>query len=504
MKLFQYTIALLVGATLTSCGEDWLTELPTDVATSEQIEKVAEKNPQAVLGPQLNAIYSLWNTRQAASSGIVDHSSRGFGGLMLLSDVMSNDISLTRDSDPFHFDRMLDYSDQLYMRSGWPWGFFHTIVKNANTVIAAVDPAKANEEGKAMLGQALALRGVSFYYLSQFYSKAYTTSGLDPAKTLCVPMNLTAAETSIKGRATLEQVTKQAEADLLKAIEMLGNWKRATKEQIDRQVAQGLLSRLYLYMGRWDDAAKMAHEARQGYALMNPTQTVDFSYQDLAASSEVMWGFDTTKETTLMFASFSSWRCSFDVGYGGQVGLGHLIDAALYNSISATDARKQLYVAPGKTVKATINGQAWDIKPYFNLKFKRVPDWLADVIYMRSAELYLTEAEALARGGKATEANTLMKEFMAQRDPQWNATNINAEQIYTQRRIELWGEGFAYYDTKRLGKNLVRKYDGSNESPGLQVNIPASSDRWTFQLPLIEIQENDNITEDQQNPLKID
>lgn len=503
MKLFQYTIALLVGATLTSCGEDWLTELPTDIATSEQIEKIAEKNPQAVLGPQLNAIYALWNTRGTGATGINSHLSRGFGGLMLLSDAMSNDISLTRDSDPFHFDRVLDYSDQRYMRSGWPWGFFHTIVKNANTVIAAVDPAKATEEGKAMLGQALAFRGVSFYYLAQFYSKTYTTPGLDPAKTLCVPMNLTAAETSIKGRATLEQVIKQAEADLLKSIEVFGTWKRASKEQIDRQVAQGFLSRLYLYMGRWDDAAKMAHEARQGYALMTPTQTTEFNYQDLAGSSEVMWGFDTTKETTLMFASFGSWRCSFDVGYGGQVGIGHLIDAALYNSISATDVRKQLYVAPGKTVKASLNGQEWSLAPYYNVKFKRVADWLADVIYMRSAELYLTEAEALARGGKMTEANAVVKEFMAQRDPSWAGT-MNAEQIYTQRRIELWGEGFGYYDTKRLGKNLVRKYDGSNESLGLQVNIPASSDRWTFQLPLIEIQENDNITEDQQNPLKLD
>lgn len=503
MKLFQYTIALLVGATLTSCGEDWLTELPTDVATSEQIAKVAKKNPEAVLGPQLNAIYSLWNTRLASDNGFVAHQSAGFGGLMLLSDVMSNDVSLTRDGDPWHFDRVLDYSDQRYMRSGWPWGFFHTIVKNANTVIAAVDPAKANESGKAMLGQALAFRGVSFYYLAQFYSKTYTTEGLDPAKTLCAPMNLTAAETSIKGRATLEQVTKQAEADLLKAIEMLGTWKRATKEQIDTQVAQGFLSRLYLYMGRWDEAAKMAHAARQGYNLMNSTEAAEFNYQDLAGSPEVMWGFDATQETTLMYASFGSWRCSFDVGYGGQTGLGHLIDAALYNSISATDVRKELYVAPGKTVKATLNGQAWDIKPYFNLKFKRVADWLADVIYMRSAELYLTEAEALARGGKAAEANALMKEFMAQRDPSWTGT-MNAEQIYLQRRIELWGEGFGYYDTKRLGKDLVRNYEGTNESAGLRVNIPASSDRWTFQLPLIEIQENDNISEADQNPLNVE
>ena len=35
-------------------------------------------------------------------------------------------------------------------------------------------------------------------------------------------------------------------------------------------------------------------------------------------------------------------------------------------------------------------------------------------------------------------------------------------EVWWQRRVELWGEGFAYYDIKRLDKQVIRSYAGSN------------------------------------------
>lgn len=280
---------------------------------------------------------------------------------------------------------------------------------------------------------------------------------------------------------------------------MLKGYKRKDKTYIDEHVAEGLLSRVYLVMNRWDDAAAMAHAAREGYSLMNATEAAEYNYQDID-NKEVMWGCDITDNTKLIYASFGSWYSTDDNGYGGQVGAYHLIDAALYNSISATDARKSLYIAPGSSEEFGEGGQAWTAPEYANLKFRFVKDWLGDVVYMRVAEMYLTEAEALARGGHGAEANTLMREFMSNRDEASTKTSFTANDIYQQRRIELWGEGFTYYDHLRLGIDLKRTYEGTNEPETSQANIKAGSYRWIYQLPLTEIQNNEFISESDQNP----
>lgn len=82
---------------------------------------------------------------------------------------------------------------------------------------------------------------------------------------------------------------------------------------------------------------------------------------------------------------------------------------------------------------------------------------------MRLAEMYLTQAEALARAGKTTEAQEVFTKFQITRDPSYkskgNSGDALAEEIMNSRRIELWGEGFRFYDLKRLNLPIKR---GSN------------------------------------------
>ena len=74
------------------------------------------------------------------------------------------------------------------------------------------------------------------------------------------------------------------------------------------------------------------------------------------------------------------------------------------------------------------------------------------------------------------------------------------EDVYLQRRIELWGEGFSFYDLKRLNKGIDRTYEGNNHLPSFDIKVDAQDVRWTYQIPLSEIQENTLISEDDQNP----
>ena len=67
--------------------------------------------------------------------------------------------------------------------------------------------------------------------------------------------------------------------------------------------------------------------------------------------------------------------------------------------------------------------------PYANLKFGSTGDWTMHYIYMRAAEMVLIEAEALARQGQESQAATVMKELMANRQPSWNETSVSVADV---------------------------------------------------------------------------
>ena len=119
-------------------------------------------------------------------------------------------------------------------------------------------------------------------------------------------------------------------------------------------------------------------------------------------------------------------------------------------------------------------------------------------MYMRAAEMYLIEAEAYAHLNNNAKASEVLGEFMKNRQPDWSKAIVNVEDVYLQRRIELWGEGFTYFDLKRLNKGIDRNYDGSNHN--YKLTYPAHDVVWTFQIPRAEMQENTHIDRSEQNP----
>jgi hypothetical protein len=123
-----------------------------------------------------------------------------------------------------------------------------------------------------------------------------------------------------------------------------------------------------------------------------------------------------------------------------------------------------------------------------------------DYIYMRAAEMVLIEAEALARQGQNAQAASVLGELMKNRQPSWNKSSVTVNDVLLQRRIELWGEGFAYFDLKRNNLGIDRNYEGSNHLAGYLHTIPAFDVRWTYQIPQSEMQENSHIQDSEQNP----
>ncbi|HPB85854.1 MAG TPA: RagB/SusD family nutrient uptake outer membrane protein, partial [Paludibacteraceae bacterium] len=166
--------------------------------------------------------------------------------------------------------------------------------------------------------------------------------------------------------------------------------------------------------------------------------------------------------------------------------------------IPAEDYRKKWFNGKDKNPNQAQKGAQ---EPYANLKFGFDGSWTMDYMYMRSAEMILIEAEALARQSKFTEATTVMHELLDSRFDEWEpGADVTVEDILLQRRIELWGEGFAYFDLKRLHRGIDRTYSGSNHrKPDGTLKVDAGDVRWTYQIPLREIQENTEISEEDNN-----
>jgi hypothetical protein len=178
-----------------------------------------------------------------------------------------------------------------------------------------------------------------------------------------------------------------------------------------------------------------------------------------------------------------------------------MIDARLYGAMGSSDARRKQFKDPAAPVDPNSGVVTENAPSYCNYKFKPVTGWLADYVYMRASEMYLIEAEALAQQGKTGEAYNVLKILMDRRDSSWSVHRSTAtvEDVFLQKRLELWGEGHIFYDYLRLKKGVDRTYPGSNHE--VKNKVEAGSWKFIYQIPQTEIDNNEELTASDQNPL---
>lgn len=138
---------------------------------------------------------------------------------------------------------------------------------------------------------------------------------------------------------------------------------------------------------------------------------------------------------------------------------------------------------------------------YTNVKFgckdgigstTNINDWPL----MRVEEMYLIKAEGLAKSNQVAQAKQVLSDFVkTYRDPAYDINSITRsleDEIWFQRRVELWGEGFFTIDAKRLGKNIVRFHDNkpSNVPDAFKFNIKYNDPWLNMRFPSTEMDNN--------------
>ena len=500
MKFIKYiAVSLLAAGILSSCAKEFLDTEYTRYLGSEEAAEAAGENPDVFL----NGMWSFMAGHGDISTG---HDCFNFMAIMMMSNVEAQDMALA-SSHFFIYDYQFDYRAQQYVKTRLIWSVFYSLIDKANAVITLYPDGGKTAGEKALYGQALAVRGMSYYYLVLHYQHVVDASGKPNLYAPAVPIIYTAIDgkteaemEAAKGRNTVADVYAVIEKDLEGAVKALSEaredgFERANKNYIDVDVANGLLARYYLLSQQWQKAADAAHAAHQNYTIMSSDEIMD-GFMNVA-NHEWMWGFNHTTETSTIYASFFSHISSYGPGYGGAVGCVKMIDAQLYSYIPDTDARRAWWSGPqGDASQPTAAAK----KAYANHKFGFESDWAMDYIYMRASEMVLIEAEAYAHLGDGAKAATVLKELMSQRQPDWNESSVLVEDVYLQRRIELWGEGFSYFDLKRLNLGIDRGYQGTNHLAGCRFAVKPQSALWLYQIPLSELNENSHISSDDQNP----
>jgi len=425
---------------------------------------------------------------------ITNHSNFGQKSVDLVLDLMGNDM-VVHSAGYRWFNTDYDYTAaQSAAKDAHPerfWYYYYQVINNVNRILAHLDAAAGTQEDKDYIkGQALALRAHAYFYLINFWQHTYKGHETLPG----VPV-YTEPTTEGKPRGTVQQVYDQINADLTEAETLLTGKTRQHISHIGVEVVQGIHARVALQQEDYAAAANYAHKAREGYPLMSNAQ---YKGGFGVINDEWIWGLEVISEQATVYASFFSHIDPFAGGYA-SLGTQKKITKALYDQINDADERKQVFRTPGTGTSA--------VPDYTATKFHLpVPgSWQGDYLLMRAGEMYLVEAEALARTNQPAAAQALLNQLVQPRYPAYNATQTGValiSEILLQRRIELWGEGFALLDIKRLKQPLNRPEGEGNHQLALAglFTLPAEDPKFLYRIPQDELNNNHALSIADQNP----
>lgn len=529
MKLNKYLFFILGVASLTSCDIDTMPESGT--VTEEQKAEIVGMVPER-MAAEVNSLKSGLTAFGAISSSSTYHNDFGYPAVCLFydhggMDMISENTGYNWFSAPLlHTDRISTSTYNVFI-----WRTFYNHIKIANDIIATIKSVgEDNLTTELKHYYALALTGRAFDYLNlvQAYQFTYIGSEEKPAVPLVLE-NMPAESLANNPRATVKQVYEQIMSDLDTAIQNFegSNIARSSKADVNVNVAYGIRARANLTMGKWAEAASDARAARDGYTPLSMASVSVPSFTDVNASSWI-WGIIITPEDDVVKTGIINWPshlCSF-TGNGYTTGIGTLdaqrrINKTLYEWIPETDVRKGWFAGPNPVANpsqglinqfganiATQLAAAANFGPYNNTKFGTVSgkyfdsDNSQDWPIMRAEEMILIEAEGLAHTNPS-EAKTLLESFVkGYRNPEYvcqaNDTQSLIDEIWMQRRVELWGEGFSLFDLLRLKKPLIRKGAGYSGNCTWD-DIQPGYNSLIYMIPDIEINSNQGISADDNN-----
>jgi hypothetical protein len=349
------------------------------------------------------------------------------------------------------------------------WSMTYNQIYATNAVIEGVKASTTltPDDKNRLLGEALFIRALLHFYLTNLFGD--------------IPY-ITITDYKANGnvsRMPSDKVYDQIITDLETSENLLSEeYSNPDRIRSNKYVPKALLARVFLYKGKWAEAANEASDVLNNtvpYALEN-----DIDKVFLKESKETIWqlmpataGKNTDEANTFIFFS----------GPPPLVAL----NEDLVNSFDSNDLRKTHWIA------AVTDGTTTWYHAYKYKEFNFTPSSVEYSIVFRLAEQYLIRAEACAQQGDLIGAKEDLNKIR-QRAGLGETTAVSQQQIIEaiglERRWELFTEyGHRFFDLKRSGtinSTLATVKSGWNSTDVL------------FPLPQSELGVNSNLRP--QNP----
>lgn len=405
-------------------------------------------------------------------------------------------------------------------------GFFassYSEIGNANYIMQKVEDVSKieglTEADKVTLkkydSEAHFLRAYCYFFLAEHFCQPYAENSKALGLPIVTKFNPTGDVASYPARSSMDETYKLIEEDLKIAYDGLKAYEQVNADQVKPMAVElssyavaALQARVALYKGDYPTALAKSKEIISSgkYKLTKPENV------------KSLWTEDNSTEIIFRpFRSKDELGSSTAVPYISGDNKSSADYIPTYEVLARYGEGDVRFAAYFEQWKLDIEGAKYDafvLNKYpgnKNLWTTTKNNYVNMSKPFRLGEIFLIAAEAAAKTGNEAEANHYLNSIRYSRIKNYDLTSSVGETllnyIYEERAKELFGEGFRFYDLKRLHRGFKRyaSHEENSKLDGVVVNNTKSVTyaiddyRYTWPIPKAELDANPQLRS-QQNP----
>lgn len=471
MKIVHKNIFAIVISTFlllpTACTDDFLSLAPISQYNAGQFYKTPEHMEQAVNSVynaflELNQVY--WTSYMEMRTPMMSHSS--------------------------YYHSEIHFNNFLPNTTGDVWSLLYKIIYNANVVLEKIETIEFDDDGKKqqLIGQAKFFRGWAYYGLVMMFDGVPVfTEVLSPEDAPSLP------------RASVADVYKQAEADLLDAMNSLPEtWGNAGYGRVTKYTAKGILARVYIQQiglplskdtkTQWNLALPHLNDiVNSGQYSFEPDYTVLFSSAGELSHKEVVFTAKYNEDGTgLDNKAYANQYMAYPFGRYVLTETDYAYSLYSENDIRRDHIFRTSFVDPSnnKTIDRI------NMKKY-GYEYNAASDLLgADLVLMRYTDVLLLKAE-----GEAEVAGSVLATSLSVLNQVRNRAGLNALTLSDVPNMGAWRKALLDERNLEFAYECVRWPDLLRTNTYVEVLTEAGMNadvNWRyFPIPLSELQRHD-------------
>lgn len=382
-----------------------------------------------------------------------------------LTAFISDEIDMTsKNLDSYDKDTFLDLwlwnnVNPSGSTTYFDWEKYYKMIFIANTVIENEKSITNGTEAEInqIVGEAYMMRAYNHFILVNLYALPYNSE--TATSSTGIPLKLNSSMDEVLKPSSIAEVYASVLSDIDNAEKKLNveTWETGLNYRFNTLSVDALRSRVYLYMGRWEDCYNASERV-----LSKKNELVD-----LVSGRTLPNAYNSSESIVALEMNMTSTYNNVD----------KLVPQTLYSLYlpSGQDQRARKFYKTEVGGYSLIKGGSSEYRCSF-----------------RVGEIYLNAAEAALKNHHPEICKTLLLKLLEKRyqtaaytqaEIDINAMDDDAllDEVYLQRQLELSYEGHRWFDIRRMEKEkrpvLTREYEGQtyrieDNYPELTIKIP--------------------------------